>query len=49
MAKRQAPTKDESAHSESSEYERFEELARRLLKVSKKDLDEARAREDADK
>jgi len=44
MAKRQATPKPSDA-SASSEYDAFEKLTKDLLTVSKKDLDEAKARE----
>jgi hypothetical protein len=46
------PDKGQNAVSrtdDSVEYDAFEQLTKELLKVSKKDLDEARAKEQADK
>jgi hypothetical protein len=42
----QAPEADPE---QTSEYDAFEDLTRKLLSVSKTDLDEAREREDAEK
>jgi hypothetical protein len=47
MAKR--PADPEPQQTPDSEYDAFEELTRKLLSVSKKDLDEAREREEAEK
>ena len=48
MAKEPEPS-EPNRQPEGLEYENFEELAKKLLKVPKKDLDEARAREEADR
>ena len=47
-AQPKAPT-DNEPPPDGTEYDAFEDLTRKLLAVSKKDLDEARAREDAEK
>ena len=49
MAKRQVAPPPKSDDPEPSEYGAFEELTKKLLTVSKKDLDDARKREEAEK
>jgi hypothetical protein len=50
MAERPArATTTEPQSGDASEYDAFEDLTRKLLSVSKTDLDEAREREEAEK
>jgi hypothetical protein len=49
MAKRPPAEANPASPESSDEDDAFEELTRKLLTVSKKDLDEAREREEADK
>lgn len=43
------PNLDSTSKDEASEYDRFADLAKRLVKVPKKELDEARKRDELDR